>query len=83
MIKDLYRNFLIQLQGIYSLSEATNITDWVFEHTAHVKKTDIVKTPTLQVSESVRQKLHNNLTQLLAQTCAVCVTSGMVLQFKF
>lgn len=31
MLKELYRNFLLQLQQVYSLSEATNITDWVFE----------------------------------------------------
>ena len=42
-IKDLYRNFLVQLQKIYSLSEATAITDWVFEKTASLKRTDILK----------------------------------------
>ena len=44
-IKELYRNFLVQLQKIYSLGEATSITDWVFEKMASLKRTDILKNP--------------------------------------
>ncbi len=45
MLKELYRNFLVQLQKIYSLSEATVITDWVFEKMASLKRSDILKNP--------------------------------------
>ena len=44
-IKELYRNFLVQLQKIYSLSEATAITDWVFEKMVSLKRSDILKNP--------------------------------------
>ena len=61
----MYRNFLVQLQAIYSLSEATVIANWAFEQTAHIKKIDILKNPTQKVEGDVEQKLTNQLTQLI------------------
>ncbi len=63
--KEMYRNFLVQLQSIYSLSEATTITDWAFEQSAHIKKIDILKNPTAEISTAIQQKLNTHLTQLL------------------
>jgi len=34
-LKETYKNFLLQLQTIYGASEASVITDWVFEHDAY------------------------------------------------
>ena len=61
----MYRNFLVQLQAIYSLSEATVIANWTFEQTAHIKKIDILKNPTQKVEGDLEQKLTNQLTQLI------------------
>jgi release factor glutamine methyltransferase len=64
-IKELYRNFLVKLQDIYPLSEATVITDWVFEKLASVKRTDIVKEPAHQPEPLVQVGLQVALQQLL------------------
>ena len=65
MLKDLYRNFLVQLQKIYSLSEATAITDWVFEKTASLKRTDILKNPEKRISPAANELIQNTLKALL------------------
>ncbi len=65
MIKELYRNFLVQLQQMYSLSEAKNITDWVFEKTASLKRTDILKNPEKLISPAADGLIQNALQQLL------------------
>jgi len=63
--KELYRKFLVELQSIYDLSEATVITDWVFEHIANIKKTDLIKNPLQQVPAPVIKKLLEKKEQLL------------------
>ena len=65
VIKELYRNFLLKLQGIYNLSEATAITDWVFEKIAVLKRVDIIKAPTQSLKPSTIKLLNHALTQLL------------------
>jgi release factor glutamine methyltransferase len=65
MLKDLYRNFLVQLQKIYSLSEATAITDWVFEKMASLKRTDILKNPEKRISPAANELIQNTLKALL------------------
>lgn len=65
MLKELYRNFLVQLQKIYSLSEATLITDWVFEKKASLKRSDILKNPTKSISLVADQLIQNSLLELL------------------
>jgi release factor glutamine methyltransferase len=65
MIKDLYRNFLVQLQKIYSLSEATAITDWVFEKTASLKRTDILKSPEKIITPAADELIQKTLQELL------------------
>jgi len=63
--KELYRKFLVELQSIYDLSEATVITDWVFEHIANIKKNDLIKNPLQQVPAPVLKKLLEKKEQLL------------------
>ena len=65
MLKELYRNFLVQLQKIYSLSEATVITDWVFEKMASLKRSDILKNPEKKISPAADELIQNTLQQLL------------------
>ena len=65
MIKDLYRNFLVQLQKIYSLSEATAITDWVFEKMASLKRSDILKNPEKIITPAADKLIQKTLQELL------------------
>jgi release factor glutamine methyltransferase len=64
-IKELYRNFLVQLQKIYSLSEATAITDWVFEKMASLKRTDILKNPEKKITAAADKLIQKTLQELL------------------
>ncbi|MBK8611610.1 MAG: peptide chain release factor N(5)-glutamine methyltransferase [Chitinophagaceae bacterium] len=64
-IKELYRNFLVQLQKIYSLSEATAITDWVFEKTVSLKRTDILKNPSKEITVAANKRIQKTLQELL------------------
>ena len=65
MIKDLYRNFLVQLQKIYSLSEATAITEWVFEKMASLKRSDILKNPEKKITSAADKLIQETLQELL------------------
>ncbi len=60
-----YRNFLQQLQTIFSLNEATVITDWVFESVAGIERFEIIKNPGLLLSTTVIGQLNKALTALL------------------
>ncbi len=65
MLKDLYRNFLVQLQKIYSLSESTAITDWVFEKMASLKRSDILKSPEKIITPVADKLIQSTLQELL------------------
>jgi release factor glutamine methyltransferase len=65
MLKELYRNFLIQLQKLYPLSEATVITDWVFEKVVSLKRSDILKTPEKEMAPGAEYLLERTLKELL------------------
>ena len=65
MIKDLYRNFLVQLQKIYSLSEATAITDWVFEKKVSLKRSDILRKPDKLITPVADKLVQDTLQELL------------------
>lgn len=65
MLKELYRNFLLQLQKVYSLSEATNITDWVFEKKASLKRIDILKNPNKVITAAADKLIQEALQELL------------------
>ncbi len=64
-IKYLYRNFLVQLQKIYSLSEATTITDWVFEKMVSLKRTDILRNPDKPITPEANKRVQKTLQELL------------------
>jgi release factor glutamine methyltransferase len=64
-LKEVYRKILEQAQTIYSLSEATTMTDWIFENVASIQRADIIKTPNLELSQSILEELDNRLHQLL------------------
>ncbi len=63
-IKELYRNFLLHLQEIYPLSEATVIADRLFEAKAGIKRTDLVKNPHQQLNNKTIEQLNDCLAQL-------------------
>jgi len=65
MIKELYRNFLVQLQKIYSLGEATTITEWVFEKMASLKRSDILKNPEKIITPAADKLIQETLQELL------------------
>jgi len=65
-IKELYRNYLLQLQQLYPLSEATVITDRAFESIANIKRADLVKDPMKQLNNKTIQQLSKAFEQLLA-----------------
>lgn len=67
-IKELYRNYLSQLQTIYPLSEASIIADRAFESIANIKRADLIKDPTKQLNNKTNQQLSNAFTQLLQHT---------------
>ena len=54
--KELYRDYLLQLQRIYPLSEATVITDRAFESLANIKRADLIKDPLKQLSNKTIQQ---------------------------
>ena len=66
MIKDLYRNFLVQLQKIYSLNEATAITEWVFEKMASLKRSEILKNPQKKITPAADKLIQETLQELLS-----------------
>ncbi len=65
MLKELYRNFLVQLQKIYNLGEATAITDWVFEKMASLKRSDILKNPEKLITPAADVLIQKTLQELL------------------
>lgn len=73
-IQQQYRFFLQQLQIIYSLNEATIITDWVFESIAGIKRFEVVKNPTQLVSDALQISLKEALIKLLQHTPVQYVT---------
>ena len=64
-IKELYRNFLLQLQKIYSLSEATAISNRVFEKALSLKRSDILKAPGKIITAANDASIQHILQQLL------------------
>jgi release factor glutamine methyltransferase len=60
-----YRNFIQQLQQIYSAHEASNITGMCFEKVAGITKSDVIKNPEYKLTESHYQILQTYLSDLL------------------
>src|SRR3978361_1800747 len=64
-IKEQYRFFLQQLRTIYTLNEATIITDWVMESIAGIERFEVLKNPENQFSATISHQLNIALTALL------------------
>lgn len=60
-----FRNFIQQLQQIYSAHEAANITDMCFEKIAGITKSDVIKNPAFSLSEVHFKNLEASLAELL------------------
>jgi release factor glutamine methyltransferase len=60
-----YRNFIGQLQQIYSTHEAANITAMCFEKIAGITKSDVIKNPDFNLSEIHFKNLETSVSQLL------------------
>jgi release factor glutamine methyltransferase len=64
-IKEIYRDYLVQLQPIYSANEAMVITDWIFEKIAGVHRSELIKNPQQRPSSEINVQLDSCLTDLL------------------
>lgn len=60
-----YRNFIVQLQQIYSTHEAANIAAMCFEKIAGITKSDVIKNPDFNLSEIHFKNLETALSELL------------------
>jgi len=63
--KEIYRDYLQQLQLLYSSNEAAVITDWVFEKVAGLQRADIIKNPGQYLLPEKAGLLNKYLTELL------------------
>ena len=64
-MKEIYRDYLVQLQPIYSENEAMVITDWVFEKIAGVHRSELIKNPQQTLSSEINVQLDSCLADLL------------------
>ena len=60
-----FRNFIQQLQQIYSAHESANITDMCFEKIAGITKSDVIKNPDFNLSAIHFKNLEAALAELL------------------
>ena len=63
--KQIYRQFLHQLEQIYNSLEAMTITDWIFETVAGLKRSDLIKNPDQVVENKIILQLNSCLTELM------------------
>ena len=63
--QQIYRQYLRELEQIYSSNEAMTITDWVFEKIAGVKKSDLIKNPEQPIETEIITQLNTCLSELL------------------
>jgi len=64
-IYNFYRYYLQQLQNVYSLQEASIISNWVFESKASIQRHDMISTPGKILDEKIIDLLNGALHQLL------------------
>ena len=60
-INNFYRQYLQQLQNIYSLQEAAIITNWVFENKASIKRSEIITSPEKIIDEKIKRVFACNI----------------------
>jgi len=66
-IREYYRDYLLNLQSIYPLLEATAITDQVFGEIASIKRADLIKDPNLLLDPLIHLQLEKAKAELLTQ----------------
>ncbi|MDQ6756982.1 MAG: peptide chain release factor N(5)-glutamine methyltransferase [Bacteroidota bacterium] len=64
-IDELYKHFVGQLKTIYDERESENITDWIFESIAKIRRLDRLANKQKAISDSTINQLNNALQQLL------------------
>src|SRR5258708_33085951 len=64
-IEQLYKDFTEQLKTVYEEREAMNITDWVFEKTAGIKRLDRITDKQKKLTNPTIGNLNSKLEQLL------------------
>ena len=65
-----YRDFLNSLSSIYDKSEASKITEMIFEHLVHLNKSDVIKYPEKIINDEDLENLNNAL-KCLMSNCPV------------
>lgn len=61
----LHRKMLTELQQIYTASEASILTDWIFEKRINFSKADIIKNTSAPLNENQIKKINIDLNRLL------------------
>ncbi len=64
-LQELYRQFTRELSGIYDASEASAISNIIFEKIAGIDKKSLVQNPGLDISNAIETKLFNVLNELM------------------
>jgi len=64
-LNDVYRKYLSGLQKLYSEGEASKITSIIFESIAGYSRQDVIKSPLIQLKDSLVEKLYKCLQELL------------------
>ena len=64
-IREIYREYLQDLRQIYDAGEASVITDWVFEKTTGLQRSDIIKDPGQLLKPETLQHLNHCLAELV------------------
>ncbi len=67
-IDEFYKKFINEIKIIYDEREASNITNWVFESVADVKRPDRIINKEKQLDASVSNELNDALQKLLKHT---------------
>jgi release factor glutamine methyltransferase len=67
-IQDYYKHFTEQLKTIYDERESANISDWIFESLANIKRLDRITDKQKQLNNSTIEQLNNALHRLLQHT---------------
>lgn len=63
--REYYRHFLLKLQEVYALPEATVITDMVFEELAGIKRSDLIRDPAMHMPGKTQEALDLALDELI------------------
>lgn len=63
--REYYRHFLLKLQAVYALPEATVITDMVFEELAGIRRSDLIRDPAMLMPGEIQEAVDHALEELL------------------